>query len=119
MTNMIEKMQGVTMWPAADKLLGKVAEAITAVEVSSPNAGGWMDRKNNVAIKAGTREELVRTLTALGVYTIPLEAALVLAASGHRLPMSEIDAALAKGNVETQDRIRLKAAADRFGLLKK
>jgi hypothetical protein len=119
MSNMIDKMQGVTMWPAADKLLGKVAEAITAVEVSSPHAGGWMDRKNNVTIKAGTREELVQTLTALGVFTVSKDSAMALIANGHKLPIAEIDAALAKGDVETQDRIRLKAAADRFGLLKK
>lgn len=101
-----------------DKLISTVAEALAPSITDTPAAPAtWIDREKakgrSAAIKAGTREELVGTLTALGVGTADK-----LSASDSKVAVKEIDAALSKANVEIQDRIRLKNAMARFGVLK-
>lgn len=96
-----------------DKLISTVAEALAPSITDTPNPNNWMDRQRSLSVKAGTREELTSTLTALGVGT-----AATLSASDSKIAVKEIDAALSKANVEIQDRIRLKNAMARFGVLK-
>jgi|1185.fasta_scaffold489766_1 hypothetical protein len=116
---MIQRMTGVSV-PGADKLLEKVAEAITSVDVSNPNAGHWMDRsRNSTPIKTGTQSEVVQTLAALGVSTASSDWVTALLASGHPPGMEQINAALSKANVSTADRLRLKLSLERFNRLPK
>ena len=124
---MIEKMNGITsggsfgLPPATEKLLNTVAEALAPTITDSPRASNWMDRQraSSVAIKTNTQNELLHTMMSLGLYTVSKDAAIALIANGHKLPIAGIDAALAKAKVETQDRIRLKSAMDKYGIIKK
>lgn len=122
MTHMIGKMTGVNAASSGmDKLLDVLAPAIT--DAPSPNVkpSNWMDAqrraKGSVAIKTNTQNELLNTMMALGFYTVSKDAAVALIAHGHKLPIAEIDAKLAKANVSLQDRIALKAAMDKYGII--
>jgi hypothetical protein len=129
MTQVIEKLQGVTIAPgpvvlppAADKLLSKVAEALTPTVMESTTRGpNWIDQQKNrsVVVKTNTQNELLATMMSLGLYTVSKDSAIALIANGHKLPMAEIDAALAKHNIDIQGRIKLKNAMDRYGIIKK
>lgn len=122
---MIEKMNGVTsggsfgLPPAAEKLLSTVADALAPTVTDTPSNPNWMDkqRAGSVAIKTNTQNELLHTMMSLGFYTVTKDAAIALIASGHKLPIAEIDAKLAKANVSLQDRIKLKAAMDKYRII--
>jgi hypothetical protein len=122
---MIQKMQGVTsggsfgLPPATEKLISTVAEALAPAITDGPRSPGWMDRQGKVAIRTNTQNELLQTMMSLGLYSVSKESAIALIANGHKLPIAEIDAALAKSNVEVRDRIKLKAAMDLYGIIKK
>lgn len=91
-----------------DKLISTVAEALAPSVTDQARTG-----RSAVAIKADTPAELLGTLTALG-----LGAADKLTAAGHKVSVAEIDAAMSSAKVELQDRIRLKNAMARSGMLK-
>lgn len=89
--------------------------------MNAVTAANWIDQKKNgpVAIKTNSQNEVLQTLMSLGLFTCSAASATTLLANGHKLAIAEIDGALTKANVQVQDRIRLKSAMDRLGILKK
>lgn len=118
MTHMIEKMT-MAVPSGADRLLDTLAKAVSDTPSAPVTAlDRYQASRTAVQIKTNTQSELVGTLSALGAVSVSAAAATTLFASGHKLPVAEIDAALSRAKVGIQDRIRLKNAMARFGILK-